>query len=516
MHLIWCWTTHSTDTSGDTVDYGGIETSDVPLRKIMSQMTKIILQICRSGHSTTKLPSNLVPNVLDGREGRVVWTGLRGKRSSLSAIVQGIDMRPAEEPGAISHLNRGYRSPTSSWFEVFLAPGMTPPTTSIFQPTILQQTQRPTVMNGGCHRGGAERGDASLSYLAVLEPKSSRAVTLPVSSSLAVERGQHIVRVDVGIVGNGTPHHEPSCWGSLRLYSEAWVMELTRTSPDSASAVVCIHTELSVCLTLGRTTKKMPRVSDLQFYVLLHHILTCEFKRFLLQHTRGWSRGRGKGLWAPPSPGPPSPNRGIDVLSGLLHRKAFDTRQKDAKDSAVEERGNRFCCRNARAGEMGDPRENSPTSVIVRSNSHMTKSRGDHVGSRTRFTLSSEQQSGFKAPSQIQPIRRISCHSPLPQPKSYTTLAYNTSTPHTPTHRHPPHQPTTQPFGNSLLRPPNNHHPHCFPTSFTSIILTPSTTFPLTLPQSSTNHNKTPPTTPSPTRPLYQNPFNNPSPYKTL
>ncbi|KAJ8897669.1 hypothetical protein PR048_003019 [Dryococelus australis] len=42
---------------------------------------------------------------------------------------------------------------------------------------------------------------------------------------------------------------------------------------------------------------------------------------------------------------------------------------------------------NARAGETGDPRENTPTSDIVRHDSHMQKSRSEPVGNRTRFAL---------------------------------------------------------------------------------------------------------------------------------
>ncbi|KAJ8875334.1 hypothetical protein PR048_023229 [Dryococelus australis] len=41
--------------------------------------------------------------------------------------------------------------------------------------------------------------------------------------------------------------------------------------------------------------------------------------------------------------------------------------------------------RNVRAGETGDPRENPPTSCIVRHNSHMLKSRGYLAGDRTRW-----------------------------------------------------------------------------------------------------------------------------------
>ncbi|KAJ8887416.1 hypothetical protein PR048_013631 [Dryococelus australis] len=56
-----------TETGRDMVSHGGIKTSDVLLRKILPQLAQMTLQI-RHRCRWPKLPTNLVPNVLDGLE----------------------------------------------------------------------------------------------------------------------------------------------------------------------------------------------------------------------------------------------------------------------------------------------------------------------------------------------------------------------------------------------------------------------------------------------------------------
>ncbi|KAJ8872660.1 hypothetical protein PR048_026270 [Dryococelus australis] len=57
------------ETGGDTSGYGGIQTSDVLLTKILPHLVLLILHIRRS-YRYPRSSSKLVPNVLDGRE---VW-----------------------------------------------------------------------------------------------------------------------------------------------------------------------------------------------------------------------------------------------------------------------------------------------------------------------------------------------------------------------------------------------------------------------------------------------------------
>ncbi|KAJ8888577.1 hypothetical protein PR048_008069 [Dryococelus australis] len=52
---------------------------------------------------------------------------------------------------------------------------------------------------------------------------------------------------------------------------------------------------------------------------------------------------------------------------------------------------------NERAGETGDPRDDPPTSGIIRHNSHMRKSGSEPVGNRTRFTYSRRGGNGRSA-----------------------------------------------------------------------------------------------------------------------
>ncbi|KAJ8877914.1 hypothetical protein PR048_022373 [Dryococelus australis] len=69
--------------------------------------------------------------------------------------------------------------------------------------------------------------------------------------------------------------------------------------------------------------------------------------------------------------------------------------------------------RNARAGKTEDPRENLPTSGIVRHDSHMRKSGSDPAGNRIRFALVGGEQSGHyatAAPSRGKKKHLIPCY----------------------------------------------------------------------------------------------------------
>ncbi|KAJ8892671.1 hypothetical protein PR048_005252 [Dryococelus australis] len=88
----------------DTVEQGGKETSVVILSKIMPQLVKLTLQVHRSC-SWSKLPSDHVSNVLDGREDYLDLAGPGSRQNDTPASGRGAHM-VAEFPGCFVALTR--------------------------------------------------------------------------------------------------------------------------------------------------------------------------------------------------------------------------------------------------------------------------------------------------------------------------------------------------------------------------------------------------------------------------